>query len=343
MRRAIGSDSDLGYFKIPGFWSESKNTFFPLVEVASAYGMNLFNKDLLFEWNDKKQDLNYSVSLTSAIIQEEDKLVYTYKSLRSKTWVDKSNYVLIIDELNRCNVPTVLGDLLFAISNLEDWNIQTPVLTKHSGTCLIVPSNLSILCTLNNTDKNIDELDQALLRRFELVHLAPDYPAIDKKTEVWQNWFGKTTNPSTWLRNLNSDICKITESDEFQIGHSYFFRILNAIEGNGWDKNKLDDFTQALHLAVVTVYQGILPAIRNVMRSNGLDFKNAISSSFSWELTFDDSGGNFIPDFKPEVADVLRMKSTDLNLKEVKSVLNNISGLFMFDTENIVEQLKEVN
>ncbi len=79
---------------------------------------------------------------------------------------------LILDELNRGEVASILGELLFAISEAKSENSK-PVRLQLSGEEFYWPKNLNLICTMNSHDTSTDQIDQAIKRRFELIEIKP--------------------------------------------------------------------------------------------------------------------------------------------------------------------------
>ncbi len=90
---------------------------------------------------------------------------------------------ILLDELNRANVPRMLGDLLTVMERSKRVNFgadgklaATPshtVTLPVSGRTFLVPDNLIIVATMNSVDHSVAPLDQALLRRFWRVRVEP--------------------------------------------------------------------------------------------------------------------------------------------------------------------------
>jgi 5-methylcytosine-specific restriction protein B len=76
--------------------------------------------------------------------------------------------VLVIDELNRANVPRALGELMF----LLEYRSETIDLQFSQGFAL--PSNIAIIATMNTADRSIRSIDVALRRRFDIFECLPD-------------------------------------------------------------------------------------------------------------------------------------------------------------------------
>jgi hypothetical protein len=77
-------------------------------------------------------------------------------------------HVLVIDELNRANVPRVLGELMF----LMEYRSETIDLQFTHGFAL--PPNIAFIATMNTADRSIRSIDVALRRRFEIFECLPD-------------------------------------------------------------------------------------------------------------------------------------------------------------------------
>lgn len=128
-----------------------------------------------------------------------------------KEVVQKKNYVIIIDEINRANISRVFGELITLIEPDKRSHGEIPLVAQlPSGDKFLVPSNLYIVGTMNTADKSIALLDIALRRRFEFEAMYPLY-----KIE------GHVVNDVDILENLNARIAS-TKGYDFQIGHSFF-------------------------------------------------------------------------------------------------------------------------
>ena len=78
-------------------------------------------------------------------------------------------HVLIVDELNRGNLPRIFGELLFLLE-YRDQAMTLP----YSKRSFRLPDNLFLLATMNPLDRSAVALDQALRRRFSFVDMPAD-------------------------------------------------------------------------------------------------------------------------------------------------------------------------
>lgn len=133
------------------------------------------------------------------------------KKINAPLKVERKNYVIVIDEINRANISRVFGELITLIEPDKRSHGAIPLEAKlPSGDYFIVPSNLYIIGTMNTADKSIALLDIALRRRFEFESMYPLYEI--KGSEIYDK---------DLLLKINEQIIK-SKGHDFQIGHAYF-------------------------------------------------------------------------------------------------------------------------
>jgi 5-methylcytosine-specific restriction protein B len=122
-------------------------------------------------------------------------------------------FYLIIDEINRGDIPRIFGELLTVLE--KDKRGKT-ILLPLTGRQFRVPGNVFIIGTMNTADRSIALLDTALRRRFGFIELMPDISILGDAM-VGGIPLG------AWLQALNERICKFVGRDarNLQIGHSY--------------------------------------------------------------------------------------------------------------------------
>jgi hypothetical protein len=140
---------------------------------------------------------------------------------RIKTDVS-SNYVLVIDEINRGNVSSIFGELITLIEpdkrkgEAEELSAQLP----YSKTQFTVPKNLYILGTMNTADRSVEALDTALRRRFAFEEMLPKSSLLRERGE---NKTGKIAgiNLVNLLDSINDRIEILIDRDH-TVGHAFF-------------------------------------------------------------------------------------------------------------------------
>lgn len=123
------------------------------------------------------------------------------------------NYYLIIDEINRGDIPRIFGELL---TILEKDKRGKSVLLPLSGEGFAVPPNVFVIGTMNTADRSIALLDTALRRRFGFVELLPDPTQLGAVII-------EGIPLGAWLEELNKRILQYVGRDarNLQIGHAY--------------------------------------------------------------------------------------------------------------------------
>ena len=139
---------------------------------------------------------------------------------------ENTKFFLIIDEINRANLATVFGELIYGLEyRLEP--VATPYAVNNNNR-ISIPDNLYIIGTMNTADKSIGGIDYAIRRRFLFFEQLPDETVIKSYREE----LGQTQ------KDLNEKACKLFESveklfkddylspeyrrEDVQIGHTYF-------------------------------------------------------------------------------------------------------------------------
>jgi 5-methylcytosine-specific restriction endonuclease McrBC GTP-binding regulatory subunit McrB len=137
--------------------------------------------------------------------------------------LDKApRYVLIIDEINRGNVPAIFGELITLLE--EDKragtreNIQLTL--PYSKEQFSVPPNLHLIATMNTTDRSTEVLDIALRRRFSFVNIPPQPSLMAKHNPPMEAGI----ELDRLLATINARLQTLLGSD-FAIGHAYFMGI----------------------------------------------------------------------------------------------------------------------
>ena len=128
-------------------------------------------------------------------------------------------YVLIIDEINRGNIPAIFGELISLIEpdKREGQPEALHTVLPYSKEIFAVPPNLYILGTMNIGDRNVEAMDMALRRRFTFVNMPANPSLLRPAIEAG-------VNLEKLLTTLNIRIEALLDVHH-QIGHAYFMNI----------------------------------------------------------------------------------------------------------------------
>jgi hypothetical protein len=176
-------------------------------------------------------------------------------------------FLIVLDEINRCNVPRAFGELLLSIESSKRWRWSEgkkawegdspSVSLPYSGLQFFVPDNLYILGTMNTSDRSVAPLDQALRRRFAFHRLEPMSPA-DLKQAL--DGFGASALVGSAIDCWHA-LNKTLEAElgaDMMLGHSYFFDTKRLKEQGSeeaaalrstWRYSLLPQLFEILHIA----------------------------------------------------------------------------------------------
>ena len=186
-----------------------------IVQFHPSYGYEDFIRGIKVSTAEKTDTIVYET--VNKILGSIAELAKKHKNTK---------FFLIIDEINRANLATVLGELIYGLEyRLEP--VATPYTVKNNNR-IVIPNNLYIIGTMNTADKSIGGIDYAIRRRFLFFEQLPDKSVIQSY---------KADDGQTQL-DLNSKACKLFENveklfesgylspeyrrEDVQIGHTYF-------------------------------------------------------------------------------------------------------------------------
>lgn len=135
----------------------------------------------------------------------------------------EKSHGLIIEELNRANTAAVFGDI-FQLLDRDDTGLSKyPILNKDISKYICektgydidkirIPSNMSIIATMNSADQGVYVLDSAFKRRWEFEYLPIDF-SNNELSDVkiagfditWQTLGEELNNHLTEILNINED------------------------------------------------------------------------------------------------------------------------------------------
>lgn len=194
--------------------------------------------------------------IVDAILKAQDAL--RTHALSNETADNLTPHILVLDEINRCNLPSVLGELMLTVDPSRRLTVRSykkdfgsfssdadvalcesrgmgayvPHLEKAVGTLrsshkdlanglLWIPENLYILGTMNSSDRSILGFDQALRRRFPPYRLEP--LEITNLTAVLTPLPVELEKSIKAWSSLNV-LLRLVLGADAMIGHSYWFQ-----------------------------------------------------------------------------------------------------------------------
>ncbi|PVV54114.1 AAA family ATPase [Chryseobacterium sp. HMWF035] len=174
-----------------------------------------------------------------------------------------NNYVLIIDEINRANLSSVLGELIYA---LEYRGEEVESMYEVDGSQkLVLPPNLYIIGTMNTADRSVGHIDYAIRRRFAFVDVLPE------KLEDTEDVFFNTPNfievAKLFIKTGEDEVINFENAEDSDflsndfsskdvaLGHSYFIA----------DRKKISEEEKDNYFKMKMKYE-IIPILNEYLR-----------------------------------------------------------------------------
>ena len=217
------------------------DAFLYIGENWKGYEHRMSFKDIKRAYLDNnltRQDIVKNMNLSGSARQHATYYIVVLKKFReflsgkkapiNQTKINEQKYILVIDEINRANLSSVLGELIYALEYrgkaVESmYSVENSILNNKNQ--LILPDNLYIIGTMNTADRSVGHIDYAIRRRFAFVEVLPK----DLSSEMGDGEF--YTELFTAVKSLFTKDEYQTKSDfisqEFEpkdvaLGHSYF-------------------------------------------------------------------------------------------------------------------------
>jgi hypothetical protein len=135
------------------------------------------------------------------------------KSIVEAMDTDDRPFVLVIDEMNRANLPRVFGELMYLLEYRDE-----PIDLQYSRGFRL-PSNLLFIGTMNTADRSIRSIDIALRRRFQIFDCPPDVRILERYYE--SNGTNHVPDLFTGFVRLNTELQEYLDKHH-SIGHTFF-------------------------------------------------------------------------------------------------------------------------
>ena len=127
--------------------------------------------------------------------------------------------VMVIDEINRANLPKVLGELLFLLE-YRDKSISTLYRPDEE---FELAESLWFIGTMNTADRSIALVDAALRRRFHFIPFFPDRGPTEGLLDRWLEREGEPLWVAKLVEMVNEELTEALGAD-LQLGPSHFMK-----------------------------------------------------------------------------------------------------------------------
>lgn len=193
------------FYKIYDF--NEKTIFFEKQNGDKSHSLALKTLEKMYDEEENNAVVGGLAPYYNPLLEELLKIKKTSKVEK----VERKNYYIVIDEINRGNISKIFGELITLIE--EDKRDTYEVTLPYSKEKFKIPSNLYIIATMNSTDKSIATIDIALRRRFTFLKMKPN-PVLVKNEEAQK-----------LMKVLNQYIKNSSLGEDYQLGHSYFMKV----------------------------------------------------------------------------------------------------------------------
>lgn len=128
-----------------------------------------------------------------------------------KTEEYDSPYAVILDEITRADISRIFGPLYTAIENPH----QT-IFTTDEGRSIELDPRVNIICTMNMSDRTVNELDDAITRRFTMIEVN-EY-SNEARSDLFNKWVDDYLT-GTELDSQQQELVELFEQDHLSLNH----------------------------------------------------------------------------------------------------------------------------
>lgn len=200
---------------------KNKSELYKVIQFHPSYSYEDFVRGIVVRTKDKDGH-----PLTIPAYEVERKIIETF----GEAATPDSPRVLVIDEINRASLGSVLGELIYGLE-YRGKAVSTPYIYKENGKekPLKISENLYIIGTMNTADRSIGTMDYAVRRRFAFVPVLPKADVIEASWEnnkkvgkMAKGLFDKFMDgedgifSKKYLEDAELDV------NDIKIGHTYF-------------------------------------------------------------------------------------------------------------------------
>lgn len=222
--------------------------------------------------NITRQDIVKNINLSGSARQHATYYIVVLKKFReflsgkkaptNQTKINEQKYILVIDEINRANLSSVLGELIYALEYrgkaVESmYSVENSILNHKNQ--LILPDNLYIIGTMNTADRSVGHIDYAIRRRFAFVEVLPE--KLEDNDEIFFNTADFIDVAKLFIKVGEDQVLDFEKaensnflSDDFSakdvaLGHSYFIAEKKKIS----EENKQEYFNMKMKYEVIPI------------------------------------------------------------------------------------------
>ena len=165
------------------------------------------------------------------------------------------HYYLIIEEVNRGNAPAIFGDVFQLLDRKKDGSSEYAITNADIARIVYgneshkvsIPSNMSILCTMNTSDQNVFTLDTAFQRRWNMRLIQNKFRDTEEErafaetkildTDVtWEKFFTEIN------KIILSNNIRMTSAEDKRLGaHFVAIEDLKFVEGDTMHNKKFPE------------------------------------------------------------------------------------------------------
>nr|WP_321454196.1 AAA family ATPase [uncultured Carboxylicivirga sp.] len=140
--------------------------------------------------------------------------------IRSKPQLQPT--VLIIDEINRANLSSVLGELIYGLEYRGEKVESMYAIVGDAS--IVIPENLYIIGTMNTADRSVGHIDYAIRRRFAFESILPNISVIKnpKAKELFSLVAALFVDEENGQKKNSMYLAPDFDYKDVQLGHSYF-------------------------------------------------------------------------------------------------------------------------
>jgi 5-methylcytosine-specific restriction endonuclease McrBC GTP-binding regulatory subunit McrB len=187
-----------------------------LANLSNCPAFKLIQFHPAFSYEDFVRGIVTRVENGSVVYEVKNKVLADIAAAAHKS---SEPHVLIIDEINRANLPAVLGELIYALEYRGE--VVNALYEKDGCSKLILPPNLYVIGTMNTADRSVGTIDYAIRRRFPFFTIPASAEVVEAQST--SECREKSVALFKTIENIfNAKLSPDYAIEDLMIGHSYF-------------------------------------------------------------------------------------------------------------------------